>query len=100
MNPINPMSINNPGAGDPLDKTERAASSPSLRGHQRSQKAEVQTGDVVALSSLAQDLQAVRAHLDSPDAVRAARVAALARSVAEGTYQVQSGKIAEKLLNL
>ena len=58
---------------------------------------EENASDNVSLSSRTQDLRKAEAAMDIPPAERAEKVAALKKSVEEGTYSVNAEKVAEKM---
>ena len=53
--------------------------------------------DNVSLSGRTQDIRKVDAAMDTPSADRTEKVAALKKSVEEGTYTVDAEKVAEKM---
>jgi negative regulator of flagellin synthesis FlgM len=57
------------------------------------------TGEVVHLSDEAQRLQTISDKVSSQPVVNSARVAELKQAVADGSYKVDSGRVASKLLN-
>ncbi|WP_213876109.1 flagellar biosynthesis anti-sigma factor FlgM [Pseudomonas sp. dw_358] len=59
----------------------------------------VSSGEPVTLSDGAQQLQKITDKLNDQPTVNSARVAALKQSIADGSYQVDSAKVAGKLLN-
>ncbi len=97
---INP--IGNKGPDEPLlsKRSEEAAAAKktaSTQGDQKTQESESPKGDKVELSSLARDMQAIRARLGDEEAARAARVEALRKQVEDGTYSVDTKALAQKM---
>ena len=58
---------------------------------------EENASDNVSLSSRTQDIRKAEAAMDTPEAGRTEKVAALKKSVEEGTYSVNAEKVAEKM---
>jgi len=57
------------------------------------------SGEAVHLSNEAQQLQTISDKLRNQPVVNSARVAELKQAVADGSYTVDSGRVASKLLN-
>ncbi|MDB6050005.1 MAG: anti-sigma-28 factor, FlgM [Pseudomonas sp.] len=61
--------------------------------------ASASSGEAVHLSDEAQRLQTISDKVRSQPVVNSARVAELKQAVADGSYKVDSGRVASKLLN-
>ncbi|MFB4393806.1 MULTISPECIES: flagellar biosynthesis anti-sigma factor FlgM [unclassified Pseudomonas] len=57
------------------------------------------SGEAVHLSQEAQQLQQIREKLREQPEVNSARVAQLKQAIADGSYQVDAGRVASKLLD-
>ena len=57
------------------------------------------SGETVHLSNEAQQLQTISDNIRNQPVVNSARVAELKQAVADGSYTVDSGRVASKLLN-
>ena len=57
-----------------------------------------QTGDTVTLTDSARSLQKIEEAVAKAPVVNASKVAALKQAIHSGTYQVDAGRVAEKLL--
>jgi negative regulator of flagellin synthesis FlgM len=57
-----------------------------------------QSGDQVTLTSSARSLQKLEEAIAKTQVVNAAKVSAVKQSVSTGTYQVDAGRVADKLL--
>ncbi|MHC6226666.1 flagellar biosynthesis anti-sigma factor FlgM [Pseudomonas sp. X10] len=57
------------------------------------------SGEAVHLSHEAQQLQKISDELRDQPVVNSARVAELKQAIADGSYQVDAGRVASKLLN-
>lgn len=58
------------------------------------------SGDKVALSATAQSLKALEAAVDASDGIDAARVDRIRQQIAEGRYHVDTGKLADRMIDL
>lgn len=79
----------NPKEASKTDAPATVSSSPSVSG----------SGETVHLSSEAQQLQKISDSLRDQPVVNSSRVAELKQAVADGSYQVDSNRVANKLLN-
>ncbi len=86
---------------DPTVKTI----APTLVGEERNRalkQAPAQSGgepgSSVQLSSLSSQLREIEANLDAGKAVDGKRVAEIKRSIADGTFEIDSGKVADRLI--
>jgi len=57
-----------------------------------------QTGDTVTLTDSARSLQKIEEAVAKAPVVNASKVAAVKQAIHSGTYQVDAGRVAEKLL--
>jgi negative regulator of flagellin synthesis FlgM len=57
-----------------------------------------QTGDHVTLTSAAQSLQKLSEAIAKAPVINASKVASVKQAVNDGTYQVDSGRVADKML--
>jgi negative regulator of flagellin synthesis FlgM len=57
-----------------------------------------QTGDTVTLTSSARSLQKIEEAIAKAPVVNASKVAAVKSSIQSGTYQIDAGRVADKLL--
>ena len=57
-----------------------------------------QTGDTVTLTSSARSLQKIEEAIAKAPVVNASKVAAVKQAVDSGTYQINAGRVADKLL--
>jgi negative regulator of flagellin synthesis FlgM len=64
----------------------------------KSDTASRQPGATVELSPLASQLQSIEAGTDSSETVNTSRVAQVKLAIAEGRYQIDAEKIADKLI--
>lgn len=60
--------------------------------------AAAQTGDTVTLTNSARSLQKIEEAIAKAPVVNASKVAAVKQAVDSGTYQVDAGRVADKLL--
>ena len=66
---------------------------------QEAPKSTSASGEAVHLSQEAQQLQKISDTLREPPVVNCARVAELKQAIADGSYQVDAGRVASKLLD-
>jgi negative regulator of flagellin synthesis FlgM len=86
--PVAPVKGANSGAV--TDKSQGEASGPGA--------AASQTGDTVTLTSSARSLQKIEEAIAKAPVVNASKVAAVKNAVHSGTYQIDAGRVADKLL--
>jgi negative regulator of flagellin synthesis FlgM len=86
--PIAPVKGSNSGVvADKPQGDASAASAPTA-----------QAGDTVTLTNSARSLQKIEEALAKAPVVNAAKVAAVKQAVNAGTYQIDAGRVADKLL--
>jgi len=94
------IDFNRLNSSSPLAGTTRtSASKEAEKSSPAEQAAAVKNGETVHLSDEAQQLQKVSDKLRDQPVVDNARVAALKAAIADGSYQVDSNRVASKLLN-
>ncbi|MDO7897788.1 flagellar biosynthesis anti-sigma factor FlgM [Pseudomonas citrulli] len=94
------IDFNRLNSSSPLTGTTRTtASKEADKSAPVATAAEVSTGESVHLSSEAQQLQKVTDKLRDQPVVDNARVAELKAAIADGSYKVDSNRVASKLLN-
>ncbi len=76
--------------GVAADKTQADAAAPS--------SSTAQTGDHVTLTSSARSLQKLSDAVAQAPVVNAAKVSSIKQALANGTYQVDSGRVADKMI--
>jgi negative regulator of flagellin synthesis FlgM len=86
--PVAPVKGSNSG-GVVADKSQGEASAGATAS---------QTGDTVTLTSSARSLQKIEAAIAKAPVVNASKVAAVKNAVRSGTYQIDAGRVADKLL--
>ncbi|MGV8864384.1 MAG: flagellar biosynthesis anti-sigma factor FlgM [Pseudomonas sp.] len=80
-----------------VKETGNAATSASAKA--TTEAVTTSSGEAVHLSNEAQQLQTISDKLRDQPVVNSARVAELKQAVADGSYTVDSGRVASKLLN-
>lgn len=80
-----------------VKETGNAATSTSAKA--TTEAVNTPSGEAVHLSNEAQQLQTISDKLRGQPVVNSARVAELKQAVADGSYTVDSGRVASKLLN-
>jgi len=98
-------SVGNKGPEEPLrpELSEEAAAAKkaaSVQGSKENKEAELDKRDRVELSALAKDVQSIRDNAANQDAARAAHVDALRSKIEEGTYQVNTMMLAQKMYTI
>jgi negative regulator of flagellin synthesis FlgM len=98
------MTVSTIGTTTTQTPTDRRSSvgtgtQPVAIGSANAQKGSVSgTSDTVHISSQAIDLQGLEAHINELPEVDAAKVADLRAQIANGQYEINSSKIADKIL--
>lgn len=98
---INP--VGNKGPDDVVrpggtEEASAAKKSVAVQGEQKKVvKVEAAQGDKVELSTFARDIQAIRERLGDQAAERAAQVEALRKAIEQGTYQMDTKAVAQKM---
>jgi negative regulator of flagellin synthesis FlgM len=87
--PVAPVKGSNSG-GVVADKSQGEASAAGA--------AASQAGDTVTLTSSARSLQKIEEAIAKAPVVNASKVAAVKNAVRSGTYQIDAGRVADKLL--
>lgn len=83
---------------DPLKGTGKAKEAYSSKSKESSSKP-VHGKDEVVISQLAQDIQLVKKHLDDVPQQESDRLKTIRDQVKNGTYKIDSGKIAGKIIH-
>lgn len=92
-----PPSVSTGSRTSNVKETGTAAASTSAKP--TTETANTSSGETVHLSNEAQQLQTISDKIRSQPVVNSARVAELKQAVADGSYKVDSGRVASKLLN-
>jgi negative regulator of flagellin synthesis FlgM len=87
--PVAPLKGSN-GSGVVADKSQGEAAAAGASA--------AQAGDTVTLTNSARSLQKIEEAVAKAPVVNAAKVAAVKQAVNSGTYQVNAGQVADKLL--
>ncbi len=87
--PLAPVKGSNSN-GVVADKTQQSDASAAT--------ASAQTADTVKLTSSARSLQKIEEAVAKAPVVNTSKVAAIKQSIASGTYQIDAGRVADKLL--
>lgn len=99
---FNPGGTNGPTRSNqtaaPVNKQDSALG--QLPNDVSASKQDVPAGSQVKLSNQAQKLQAIEERLRELPEVDSARVAQIKEAIADGSYKVDSGQIADKLIAL
>ncbi|WP_322978297.1 flagellar biosynthesis anti-sigma factor FlgM [Pseudomonas sp. C11] len=99
-NVATPTSTSRTGSTQTGNRNEVAqGSQASIAAKNESQQSSVKNGESVELSSEAQQLQKVSEKLNDQPIVNSERVAQLKQAIADGSYQVDSKRVAQKLLD-
>ena len=88
--PVAPIKGSN-GNGVVADKAQGEAQTAGLP--------KPKTGDTVTLTSSARSLQKIEEAVAKAPVVNASKVAAVRQAISSGTYQIDAGRVADKLLN-
>lgn len=98
INPVGnkgPEDVVRPGTAE---EAAAAKKSVSVQGEKRAPTpAKPVEGDKVELSTFARDIQAIRERLGDQAAERAAQVESLRKSVEQGTYQIDTKMVAQRM---
>jgi negative regulator of flagellin synthesis FlgM len=70
----------------------------SQQGEAAAAGVSAQTGDILTLTNSARSLQKIEETVAKAPVVNAAKVAAVKQAINSGTYQIDAGRIADKLL--
>lgn len=91
LNPANTGGARNRSAGGVTEKPDSASST--------STQAAPAAGDNVVLSTEAQTLNRLEAQINAAPEVDAARVAAIKEAIANGSFEINADRIAERMLD-
>jgi negative regulator of flagellin synthesis FlgM len=97
-NKISGISIAEPVA-KPAGSGSNAVVADKSQGEGSAAASTVQTADHVTLTDSARSLQKIEEALAKTPVVNAAKVAAVKQSISSGTFKIDAGRIAGKLLN-
>ncbi len=96
---INPLGSSNPiNPNMAANEVQKAQESKNIEPGQTQDIAKTGAKDEIELSSLAKDAQTVLKNIDSKEAARSQLVNSLREQVKNNTYQIDSEKIANKML--
>ncbi|MBK8872047.1 MAG: flagellar biosynthesis anti-sigma factor FlgM [Elusimicrobia bacterium] len=98
-------SVGNKGPDEPLrpELSEEAAAAKkaaSVQGSKEDKESSLDKRDRVELSAMAKDIQSIRDNVANQDAARAAHVDALRKKVENGSYQVNTMMLAQKMYTI
>lgn len=100
---INSIGTNGPEQPLRPELSEEAAAAKkaaSVQGSKENKEAAQDKRDRVELSAMAKDIQSIRDNAANQDAARAAHVDALRKKVENGTYQVNTMMLAQKMYTI
>ena len=88
--PVAPLNKGSNGGSVVTDKSQGETSAANAPASQ--------AGDTVTLTNSARSLQKIEAAVANAPVVNSAKVAAVKQAVNSGTYQINAGRVADKLL--
>jgi negative regulator of flagellin synthesis FlgM len=86
---------------DPSVKTvaPSAVAEERTRTQKQAEQPKVQAGSSVKLSSLSSQLREIEAGMEKTETVDSKKVAEIKKAIADGTFEVNSGVVADRLLD-